>query len=246
MNRIALTPPPHHAFRVQFAPLAAAGAVWFLLHAAVAGSPLRFWLIERLGEKKYRVAFSVSSLASLLWLIHEYGRAPYVPLWLTPRPLSLLPIALMPLAFVLLAGAFTGPNPTAIGGEKLLTPERTARGVLRITRHPFLWAVVLWATAHLAAHRDPGALIFFGSLGLTALRGAFDIDRKRRRTNPEQFRRYEAQTSNVPLLAIFQGRNRLVGRELWLPVLLGIALALGAVALHPRFFGASAVPLHGF
>jgi uncharacterized membrane protein len=232
---------------VAFAFLLGAGVVWFLLHAAVAGSPLRFWLIERVGAKAYRGGFSLASVASLIWLIHEYGRAPYLPLWLTPRPLLFVPIALVPIAFVFLVGAFTVPSPTAVGGERVLAKQAEARGVMRVTRHPFLWSVVIWSIAHLLANRDPGSFIFFGSVGLTALRGAFDIDRKRRRTNPEEFARFEAVTSNVPFGAVWAGRNRLVLRELWLPLLLGLALALGTVALHSRFFGASAVPgLHGF
>jgi uncharacterized membrane protein len=232
---------------VQFASLLAAGSVWFLLHAAVAGSPLRFWLIARFGEKAYRSAFSLASLASLVWLVHEYGRAPYSPLWLTPRVLSFVPIVLVPVAFIFLAGAFTVPSPTAVGGERVLLKGHAARGMLRVTRHPFLWSVVLWSVAHLLANGDLGSQIFFASLGLTALRGSFDIDRKRRRTNPEEFARFEQLTSNVPFHALLAGRNQLVARELWLPVLLGLALALGTIALHSRLFGASAVPaLHGF
>jgi uncharacterized membrane protein len=105
-----------------------------------------------------------------------------------------------------------------------------------------LWSVVLWASAHLAVNADVGSLLFFGSLGITALRGTFDIDRKRRRTTPAEFARFETKTSNVPFGAVLAGRNRLVLRELWLPLLLGLALTLGALALHPRVFGSSAIP----
>jgi uncharacterized membrane protein len=232
---------------VQFASLLAAGAGWFLLHAAIAGSPLRFWLIARLGEKAYRGAFSVASLASLWWLIQEYGRAPYSPLWLTPRALSFVPLVLVPVAFVFLVGAFTVPSPTAVGGERVLAKGSEPRGMLRITRHPFLWSVIMWSVAHLVANCDVGSLIFFASLGVTAMRGTFDIDHKRRITSAEEFAKLEKLTSNVPFAALLAGRNRVVAREMWLPVLLGLALALGAIALHSRVFGAPAVPaLHGF
>jgi uncharacterized membrane protein len=231
---------------VEFARLAIAALSWFLLHAAVAGSGLRFALVRSVGDKLYRSGFSVASLGVLWWLVHEYGHAPYRQLWATPRPLYFVPLLIVPLAFVLLAGAFTLPNPTALGGEKLLATSKP-RGVLRITRHPFLWSAVLWSAAHLLVNADAGSLIFFGSLGLTALRGSYDIDRKRRRTHPLEFAAFEAETSNVPLAAVFAGRNRLVLRELWLPLLLGLALALAAVGLHPHVFsGTSAVPaLHG-
>jgi len=227
---------------VEFARLAVAALIWFLLHAALAGSGVRSWLISRFTEKTYRAAFSLASIGSLWWLVIEYRQAPFVPLWLSPPLLSFVPIVLVPIAFVLLVGAFTVPSPTAVGGEKVLTAAEPARGALRLTRHPFLWSVVIWALAHLLVNSDASSLLLFSSLGVTALRGTFDIDRKRRRSNPEDYARFEARTSNVPLVAIVSGRNRLVLRELWLPILLGSLLAVGTVALHPRFFGASALP----
>lgn len=231
---------------VEFARLAIAALTWFLLHAAVAGSGLRVALVGRFGDKAYRGGFSLASLASLWWLIYEYGHAPYVLLWVPPRPLHFVPLLIVPVAFVFLVGAFTVPSPTAVGGEKHLAEAEPARGLLRVTRHPFLWSAFLWALAHLLVNADVGSQIFFASLGITALRGAFDIDRKRRRTNPIEFARFEQVTSNVPFGALLAGRNRLVMREVWLPLLLGFALALGTIALHPHFFGASAVPdLHG-
>ncbi len=228
---------------MDFLGLAVAALVWFLLHAAIAGSPIRGWLVRRFTEKTYRAGFSVASLGSLWWLVQAYRQAPFELLWVVPRPLLYVPIVIVPIAFVLLAGAFTVPNPTAVGGEKVLAGAvQPARGMLRVTRHPFLWSVVIWAFAHSLVNADVSSLILFCSLGLTALRGTFDIDRKRRRSSPDEYARFEAITSNVPLGALLAGRNRLVIREVWLPVLLGLALALGSVALHPRFFGAAAVP----
>ncbi len=231
---------------VEFARLAAAGLVWFLLHAALAGSVARFWLVARIGEKAFRSAFSVASVAALWWLISEYRLAPYRRLWPVPEWLGYLPMLLMPLAFILLAGAYTVPSPTLAGGEKALLEVDAARGVLRITRHPFLWSVVLWAGVHLLVNADMGSYLFFSSMGLTALRGSFDIDRKRRRTHAQAYARFEAVTSNVPLAALLAGRTRLVTRELWWQVALGLLLALVALELHPRVLGVPAIPgFHG-
>ena len=79
-------------------------------------------------------------------------------------------------------------------------------------------------------------------MGVTALRGTFDIDRKRRRSNPEAFARFEAVSSNIPFAALRAGRTRLVWRELLLPLLLDLALAVAAVLLHPYLFASSAIP----
>lgn len=220
--------------------LALAALTWFGLHAAVAGSGLRHRLVGQFGERAYRAAFSVASIAALWWLVVAYRAAPYQALWSTPRVLYVVPVVVVPL--VLLAGTFTVPSPTSVGGEKLLERAELPRGVLRITRHPFLWSVVAWSVAHLAVNSDAASLLFFASLGLTALRGTFDIDRKRRRSSPEAFARFEAVTSNIPFAALRSGRTRLVLGELWLPLLLGLALALGAVGLHPHLFGTKAIP----
>ena len=227
---------------MEFARLALAALAWFLLHAAVAGSGLRAALVRRFGDKAYRGGFSLASVAALWWLVAEYRGAPFQPFVAAPRPFGVAALVLVPLAFVFLAGAFTTPSPTALGGEKHLADDDPARGLLRVTRHPFLWSVVLWSTAHLLVNLDAGSLLFFASLGLTALRGSFDIDRKRRRSHPVEFARFESKTSNVPFAALLGGRNRLVWREVWLPLSLGLALALGAIALHSHFLGASAVP----
>jgi uncharacterized membrane protein len=231
---------------VELAHLAAAGLVWFLLHAAVAGSRLRFWLVGRFGEKAFRSAFSLASVAALWWLISAYRHAPYRRLWHVPEWLGYLPVLVMPLAFILLAGAYTVPSPTLAGGEKALLEANAARGVLRITRHPFLWSVVLWAGVHLLVNADVGSYLFFSSLGLTALVGSFDIDRKRRRTHAQAYARFEAVTSNVPFAALLTGRTRLSTRELWWQVALGLLLTLGVIALHPRILGVPAIPgVHG-
>ena len=99
-----------------------------------------------------------------------------------------------------------------------------ARGMMRITRHPFQWGVVLWAIAHLAANGDRVSVLFFATFLILSGLGTFLIDRKKAARLGEDWSAYAAVTSNVPFAAIIQGRNRLVVGELWLPVLLGLVL----------------------
>ena len=145
----------------------------------------------------------------------------------------------MPFALVLLVGAFSVPNPTSVGSEKILERTDAARGVLRITRHPFLWAVALWSGAHLVVTGHVAAILFFGTLFITALRGTSSIDEKRRRTNKSEFARYVEVTSNVPFGAIVSGRNRLAWGELWVPALIAALLLAVMLHLHLRAFGFS-------
>jgi uncharacterized membrane protein len=222
-----------------FERLALAAFVWFGIHAFIAGSELRWALAKRLGEPGFRAFFSVLSLTSLIFLIQSYRRASFYPLWFAPRPIHWLPLAVMPLALVLAVGAFSVPNPTAAGAEQVLQRTDAARGVLRITRHPFLWAVALWSGAHLLVTGHVAAILFFGSLCATALRGTSSIDDKRRHTNKAEFARYAEITSNAPFAAVIAGRNRLVWAELWVPVVIAILLLVVILRLHLRAFGFS-------
>lgn len=223
----------------MFERLALASFLWFGLHAFIAGSELRWALARALGEKAFQAVFSVLSLASLWFLISAYRKASFYPLWFAPRPIHWLPLAVMPFALVLLVGAFSVPNPTVVGSEKVLQRTDAARGVLRITRHPFLWSVALWSGAHLLVAGHVAAILFFGSLCLTAVRGTSSIDEKRRRTNKAEFARYAEITSNLPFAAIVSGRNRLKWSELWVPVVIAAMLTAVILHLHLRAFGFS-------
>lgn len=225
--------------------LTAASMLWFALHVGVAGSGLRGAIVKRTGERGFRLLFSAASLASFGWLLYAYRRAPCDPFWVTPHALYLVPLVLVPLAFVFFAGAFVVPNPAALGGHRALERLAPAKGVLRVTRHPFLWGVMLWATAHLAVNGNRAAALLFGTLLCTAAMGTRDIDRKRRLRDPESWRRFAEVTSNVPFLAIARGHNRVVAREIALPVLLGLALAAVALHFHASWFGVPATTFFG-
>ena len=88
-------------------------------------------------------------------------------------------------------------------------------------------------TGHVAA------ILFFGSLLITALRGTSSIDEKRRRTNKAEFARYLEITSNVPFAAIIQGKNRLAWPELRVPIVIAALLLAVLLRLHLRLFGFS-------
>jgi len=223
----------------MFERLALASFAWFAIHAFVAGSELRWWLVQRIGQRGFQAFFSLLSLGALVFLIDAYRKAAFYPLWFSPRIIHFLPLVVMPFALVLLVGAFSVPNPTAVGAEKVLERTDAARGVLRITRHPFLWATALWSGAHLLVTGHVAAILFFGSLLVTALRGTASIDEKRRRTNKAEFARYLEITSNVPFAAIIQGKNRLRLAELWVPLVVAGLLLAVLLKVHLRLFGFS-------
>jgi uncharacterized membrane protein len=142
------------------------------------------------------------------------------------------------IGFLLAVLGMTAPNPGAVGqaGRAAEGPQ----GIQRVTRHPFLWGVALWAAFHLVANGDLASLVLFGGFLVLSLGGTVMIDAKRQRKMGETWTRYAGQTSNVPFAAILGGRQRFSFKELgWWRLGLAVALYGVAFALHPLLFGVS-------
>ena len=176
-----------------------AAAIFFVgIHFVISGSSLRGKIIAVIGEGPFRGLFSLLSLIGVVWLSGAYGQAEYIHLWgklYTFR--SPYALVLMLLAFFFVVFALTTPNPTAVGGEAFLTEKEPAKGIQRITRHPFLWGVALWSFTHLILNGDLAAAVFFGSFLILAIEGPFSIDRKRKKAVGEAWSRFAAVTLPV-------------------------------------------------
>lgn len=223
-------------------------AGFVLLHIGVSATGLRGALVARLGLGPYRIAFSLASAVLLVAMILGFSamRAdPFDPLnqayWAPPTWLYWPAIALMFVAFVFVVCGVLTPGPTFAGFEaSSLAKEEPARGVLRITRHPFLWGVALWAGAHLLLNGERFALTLFGALGVMVLFGTRSIDRKGAASGGAAWEKFLEVTSNIPFAAILQGRNKLALGEIgwrWLASLLVFA-AIGY--MHAGLFGVAA------
>ena len=214
--------------------LVLASAAFLLTHLA-SGMPVRAKLVAALGEWPYRGIYSTLAFLTLGWAIWAYAHAPAQELlW---APLRHLPVAVMPFAFILAVGGLAR-NPTAVGAEKLLKSEEPARGMIRITRHPFMWGVMLWAGAHILANADAKSLVFFGGLLLVAALGTLSQEKRKARAAGEDWQRFAAATSHLPFVAVVQGRNRVAWREIgWWRPLIGLALFAAFFAAHPWLFG---------
>jgi uncharacterized membrane protein len=190
--------------------LIVASAYFLLIHFGVSGTRLRDGLVSRLGAGPYRGAFALASIVGLVWMSYAYRHAPTVPLWgllLGFRPAAYV---LVFIAFLFVVIGLTTPSPTRVGMEsKVGQGTAAARGMVRITRHPFLWGIALWALVHLIVNGDLASLIFFGALLVLALVGTLAIDAKRRRNFGEQWAEFAKVTSDIPFAAIAGGRNKL-------------------------------------
>jgi uncharacterized membrane protein len=119
----------------------------------LAGS-VRAWrepMVERLGEWPYKGVYALISLLGLVMAGFGYGRAETAWVWM-PLPFGHeLAAALMPLAVLLLVAAYLPGN------------------IKRLTAHPMLWGVVLFAIAHLLVRGHWASIVLFGGLAVYSL-----------------------------------------------------------------------------
>jgi len=225
--------------------LIAAAAVFLAIHLLIAGTRLRDAIVSAIGEGAYLGLFSLASLGVIIWLAIAFKAAPSVPLYYLGRGVHDMGIVVVLLAFLLGVQGLMMPNPTSLKQEGSAAKPGTIHGVLRITRHPFLWGVAIWAAFHLAANGDEASVILFGTLLILALLGTVSIDAKRRRRMGAAWDAFAAKTSNIPFAAVLAGRNTLnlsesFGWRFWLTLLV-FAFAL---FVHTHFFPAHS-PLPG-
>jgi uncharacterized membrane protein len=197
--------------------LLVASAFFILLHRVVSGSSLRAGIVAWTGERWFRAAFALASLAGVVWLGLAYAAAPPTwrqHLWGVPSSAWYAQFVLQPLACLLIVAGLTSPNPGTVGQEERVEWPGVVRGALRVTRHPFLWGIALFSVGHLATVPSPRSLLLFGTLLVVALAGTVSIDAKRRARLGPRWTPFAATTSNTPFAAILDGRQPLRLREL--------------------------------
>ena len=219
-----------------------AALVFVGLHV-LASTPLRAAAVKALGERVYLAVFSVLAILSLVWLVRAYGRAPHVELWAPPLWAYYLPWVVMPVAFVLVVLGYLTPNPTMVMSEKRLEASDPAPGVLKITRHPLMWGVALWALSHIPANGDAASLVLFGAFAALSLGGMRLLDRRKEEKLGARWGPFALTTSAIPFVAALQGRTRIVWGEIgWGKVALGLALYAVFAALHEPIIGVAPFP----
>jgi uncharacterized membrane protein len=109
----------------------------------------------------------------------------------------------------------------------------------RVTRHPFLVGMSIWAATHALVRGDAASIVFFSAFLFLGLTGPSRVDRRQRAADGDERRRFDDATSVIPFAALFGGRNRFVFGEIGC-VRCGVALAIHALVLlvgHRLVFG---------
>jgi uncharacterized membrane protein len=208
------------------------------LHRIVSGSPARGFFVARLGEPAFQRLFGLATIANLAWLGFAYAQArspeATTPLWSMSLTLLYLQMLVQPVALILVVLGVATPNPGTVGQEAVADKPDAVNGILRVTRHPFLWGIALLAAGHLAVGPTLRNLVMFGAIAFVALAGTLSIDGKKRRAIGAKWTAFAAETSNLPFAAILAGRQRLRLDEIGLRRLgVAVVIALAAALVHP-------------
>lgn len=186
-----------------------------------------------LGRGGFMAAYSVLSLVLLAWMIAAYRDAPTLVLWVQEGWMRWIPAIAMIPASLLIGIGVASPNPFSIGpGRRGYDPARP--GILRLTRHPVLWGLAIWAAAHVVPNGDAAALILFVPLIGLAFAGPPMLEKKRRRTLGEaEFDRLAARTDRPAWAMVPETGWR---------ILVGVALYGLLFAAHEPVIGVSPWP----
>jgi len=227
--------------------LFAAAAVFLGIHFLVSGTRVRDGIVGVIGERPYLGLFSLASLAAIFWLVISYNHAQAGGadplLYDLGEGVKHLAMPVVLIAFLLaVPGLFTA-NPTSVKQEIVAAKPGAVKGIVAVTRHPFLWGVVIWSAMHLALNGDEASVILFGTFFVLALLGPLFIDAKRKRKMGADWDGFAARTSNVPFAAVLSGRAKLNWGEL-LDWRMAAAVLLFVVVLfgHAKVIGVSPFP----
>jgi len=225
--------------------LVAAVALFVGGHFLLSSKAVRDPAIAKLSSKGFQGLYSLVVGAALIWTIFAYRAAPFMEIWMPPQAFHWIPVVLMLPASLFLVAGLTSPNPTMVGGERLLAQavDNPATGIQTVTRHPFLWATGLWAIAHLLVNGDAASMVLMAGIAILSFGGMQHIDRRREATLGAAWGPLRLTTSVIPFMAIAQGRTKLDWRGIgpWRAVA-ALALYVAILHLHAVVFGISPLP----
>lgn len=209
--------------------------LFFATHSIPVRPPIKSRTTAMIGDRGFAVSYSILSIAMLGLLIWAAGEAPYIELWSQAvwhrhaAHIGMLAVCLI------LALSLARPNPFSFGGVRNESFDPADPGIVRLTRHPILVALALWAGVHLLANGDLAHLLLFGVLGGFALAGRSLVDRRKKyELGLETWEQLNAAVNGTPLLSTaryqFSGAVRIA---------CGLAVFAALFALHPAVVGVS-------
>jgi len=119
--------------------------IFFAIHLLPSIPSLHARLKNKLGEKAFQGAFSLTALLGLILIFTGMGSAEFSELYEPPAWGGLMTALLMLFALY------------------CLISFKVKTSIRMITAHPMLWGIAAWATGHLLANGDKASVLLFGS-----------------------------------------------------------------------------------
>ena len=211
--------------------------IFFLTHSIPVRPANRIKLVAMIGQRGFSAAYSAMSLAALAWVIGAAGRAPYVPIWYWAPWQNAVTILVMFCVCILIALAIARPNPFSFGGARNSEFDPRNPGLIRLSRHPLLFALALWAFGHVVPNGDLAHVILFGVFGSFAVLGQTLIDRRKQRQMGRDWAILMTQTKAAPLRLNPQNWPVLTVRTVC-----GVLVFAALLWSHPTLIGVSPLP----
>jgi len=159
--------------------------------------PLRAPMVKALGAGGFQGAYTVVSFVTLAWVYFAFTAAPPADLpgsgdagWIAATIITLP-------AMILLAGSLVG-NPALPTPMAEAQARAEPKGVMRVTRHPMMWGIGLWAASHIILFWSIRTMVTALAMGILALVGAKLQDAKKEALMGESWAEWERRTSYWP------------------------------------------------
>lgn len=204
--------------------------VAFVATHFIMSGPIRPVLASTFGAQGFLLFYSLISVATFAWAVIAFDRVDSdLALW---NGVATVPWALASLltitALVLLIPSFVR-NPALPGKSAAGVGTWIPTGVFRVTRHPMMWGITLWAIGHIIAAPTLRVLILMSGLILLALLGSHFQDQRKVAQNKREFSPWQRRTSFWP-----QWRELASLKSIWL---LAFLVWFIATWLHYHLFG---------
>lgn len=204
--------------------------VAFVATHFIMSGPIRPVLASTIGAQGFLLFYSLISIATFAWAVIAFDRVDSdVALW---NGVATVPWALASLltitALVLLIPSFVR-NPALPGKSAAGVGTWIPTGVFRVTRHPMMWGITLWAIGHIIAAPTLRVLILMSGLILLALLGSHFQDQRKIAQNKREFSPWQRRTSFWP-----QWRELASLKSIWL---LAFLVWFIATWVHYHLFG---------
>ncbi len=135
-------------------------AVFLGIHLLPTFSGTRTRLIEKYGENRYKIFYSLVAATGLIVIVIGMAYRDFVHVWNPPVWGRHVAMVLMFASVLFLVVGDVQCN------------------IKRFSRHPMLIGVALWASAHLFANGDLASLLLFASFGIFALFDMWSANRR--------------------------------------------------------------------